>query len=139
MKHTIRSLYQEDRPGFEYKKGSEFFRSVMDGIMKETYEAPVVVRFPHGLGKIGIKRADRKKFVDWKESKQRHKLTYKYNLHTDGKAFRFHWVLGRYGGNEYSRRFSFRAARYHKRNLGSYIMELCNDPERYDYDAPLWV
>lgn len=139
MKHTIKTMYNEDKPDFDYNIGADFFRRVMDRLMETSYKESKTIKLPHGLGRLGVKKVKQAKYIDWKESKEKNKLCFKHNLHTGGNGFKFHWTLGKYGRNKYSSVFSFRAARYHKRNLNTYIRVLCDDPEQYDYDASNWL
>lgn len=121
----------------EYKEWTKIiydFNSMFTAHILETGEK---IKLPFGIGEFSIIKRKKKKVkvingkekiglsVDWKKTREKGKLIYNFNFHTEGYSFRWIWFKNS-ARFKYSDFFYFKAARPVSRMLSNHLFE---DPE----------
>jgi nucleoid DNA-binding protein len=86
-----------------YKEWKEIIYSFNEGFRDEILQTGDRLKLPSGLGEFTINKKKRKQFktvngeekinlpIDWKKTKEKGKVIYNFNYHTEGYFFGWHW------------------------------------------------
>ena len=128
-----------------YEDWSKIIYAFSHMAVEHVLETGEKIKFPLGIGEFSInkiKRKTHKNFngkqivnlpIDWKKTKEKGKVIYNFNFHTEGYFFGWHWFKrsARFKNNEF---VYFKPCRYASRLLSHYLKV----DEKYEHIYPQW-
>lgn len=118
----------------------------MEGFKEYILETGEKIKIPYGVGDLSINKKKRKKIksangrdfinlpVDWKKTKEKGKIIYNFNFHTEGFFFGWKWfrMNSRF---KHSDLWYFKASRFTSRLLSHYL----KTDEKYQHIYREWL
>jgi hypothetical protein len=117
-----------------------------DGIKEYILETGEKIKIPYGIGELSINKKKRKRIksangrefinlpVDWKKTKEKGKIIYNFNFHTEGFFFGWQWFKAN-SRFKFSDLWYFKASRLTSRLLAHYI----KSNEKYQHIYREWL
>lgn len=114
-------------------------------IVEHMLETGEKVKLPFGIGEFAINKRKKKKVkmlngkefidlpVDWKKTREKGKIIYNFNFHTEGFSFKWKWFKNS-ARFKYSDLFYFKASRVNSRLLTHYL----TIDENYQHKYATW-
>ena len=115
-------------------------------VVEHILETGEKVKLPAGIGEFAINKSKRKKIkiingverialpIDWKKTKEKGKIVYNFNYHTEEYRFKWKWFK-RSAKFKYSDMFFFKPTRNNSRLLAHYLKV----DEKYQHIYAPWL
>jgi hypothetical protein len=129
-----------------FEQWKDIVYTFTDGIKEYILETGEKIKIPYGIGELSINKKKRKRIksangkefinlpVDWQKTKEKGKIIYNFNFHTEGFFFGWQWfkVNSRF---KFSDLWYFKASRLTSRLLAHYI----KSNEKYQHIYREWL
>jgi hypothetical protein len=129
-----------------FEQWKDIVYTFTDGFKEYILETGEKIKIPYGIGELSINKKKRKRIksangkefinlpVDWQKTKEKGKIIYNFNFHTEGFFFGWQWfkVNSRF---KFSDLWYFKASRLTSRLLAHYI----KSNEKYQHIYREWL